>query len=366
VHHCLVDGVSGIELLLAVLDLVPNPEPTPPPAEPWQPKTPPNPMESWADAMFEQWNMNVRAFTEAQQNLLDPRGQFRAMTEFARAIEVALPAAFRRAAPMRWNKRIGGKRRVAWTEINFQEVRGIRSRLGGTVNDVVLTLLGGALGRYLRAHGTAVDGQSVRLMIPVNVRSENEKGALGNRVSMMLPEVPLGIANPADRLIAVRAEMERLKSQEQANAFETFARLSRNAPAAIHALAGMGGVPTGAANFICTNVPGPLIPLYCVGHRMLAHYPMVPLAADLGIGVGITSYDKALYLGVMADPEIIDDVEEIRRYVSEEFRLLKTLADVPDSNLPDFAAPRNGNGHSANGAGEPRVGDTQPQPVSTT
>lgn len=348
VHHCLVDGVSGIELLLAVLDLVPNPEPTPQPAEPWMPKAPPNPMESWADALFDQWNANVQAFNEAQQSLLDPRGQFRAMTEFARAMQVALPAAMRRATPARWNKRIGARRRASWTEMSFQEVRGIRSRLGGTVNDVVLTILGGALGRYMREHGASTDGASVRIMIPVNVRAESEKGALGNRVSMMLPNVPVGVTNPADRLVAVRTEMERLKSQEQASAFESFVRAARNAPAVFHALAGMGGVPSGASNLICTNVPGPLIPLYCVGHRMLAHYPMVPLAADMGIGVGITSYDKALYIGVMSDPEIIDDVATIQRYIDEEFRLLRTLADVPESDLPDIGA--RGNGHSSNGA----------------
>ena len=104
--------------------------------------------------------------------------------------------------------------------MNFQEVRGIRSKLGGTVNDVMLTILGGALGRYLREHGANTEGATLRFMIPVNVRDESEQGALGNRVSMMLPEIPIGIANPADRLTAVRAEMERLKSANQAGAFD--------------------------------------------------------------------------------------------------------------------------------------------------
>ncbi len=347
VHHCLVDGVSGIELLLAVLDLVPDPEPTPQPAEAWQPNEPPGPLESWADAVFEQWDGNLRAINEWQQSLLDPRGQFRAITEFTHALEVALPTAFRRPAPAIWNKRIGGQRRAAWTEMNFQEVRGIRSRLGGTVNDVVLTVLGGALGRYLKAQGAKTDGVKVRLMIPVNVRSEAEQGALGNRVSMMLPEISVGIANPAERLTAVREEMERLKSQDQANAFESFSRMAKNVPAAFHALAGMGGVPGGTVNLVCTNVPGPLIPLYAVGHRMVAHYPMVPLTSDLGIGAGITSFDKGLFLGIMSDPEIVEDVEEIKRYADEEFKLLRTLAGVEVSDLPDFTmAPHRTNGHS--------------------
>lgn len=349
VHHCLVDGVSGIELLLAVLDLVPDPQPVAPPAEPWQPAPPPSPLAAWSDAIFEQWREGIRSATEWQQNLLDPRGQFRALTEFQRAIEVALPNAFRRATPTPWNRPISGRRLGAETEMNFQEVRGIRSRLGGTVNDVILTILGGALGRYLKAHGITTDGVTVRLMIPVNVRSEDEKGALGNRVSMMLPQVPVGIANPADRLVAVRAEMERLKAQDQASSFETFTRLSRNVPAALHALAGMAGIPRGMVNLVCTNVPGPLIPLYCVGHRMLTHHPLVPLFADAGIGVGITSYDKALYIGIMSDPGIIDDVDRIAGFMADEFKLLKQIADVPDSDLPAFPQAPRTNGHATNG-----------------
>jgi hypothetical protein len=160
----------------------------------------------------------------------------------------------------------------------------------------------------------------------------------------------VGIPNPADRLLAVREQMEILKSDKQADAFEQFTRYSQNIPALFHALAGMGGVPAGNVNLVCTNVPGPLIPLYAVGHRMLAHYPMVPLAGDLGIGAGITSFDKGLYLGVMADPDACPDVREIQRYADEEFMLLRTLANVQPSDLPDIGLSRgngNGNGHGA-------------------
>jgi WS/DGAT/MGAT family acyltransferase len=344
VHHCMVDGVSGIELLLAVLDLTPNPEPTPPPAEEWKPQPLPNPAQSWNDAVTEGWAAGLRAFSEAQRNLLDARAQFRGMTDFSRAMQVTLPTAFRRPAQTNWNRRISRARRAAWTEMSFQEIRGIRSRLGGTVNDVVLTILGGALGRYLQEHGFETKDTRVRFMIPVNVRQESEKGALGNRVSMMLPEIPVGITSAADRLQAVRDEMERLKSSEQAGAFDAMRRFADNVPAAFHALAGLGGVPPGGANLVCTNVPGPLIPLFAVGHRMLAHYPLVPLAGDLGIGVGVTSYNKGLYLGVMSDPTLIDDVERIRDLIDDEFRVLRYMADVPVSDLPDFGVAPSANG----------------------
>lgn len=361
VHHCLVDGVSGIELLLAVLDLVPNPEPTPPPAEPWTPKELPEPAAAWADAVFEQWSHDLKAFSEWQQDLLDPRSQMRQMTELTRAMQVALPAALRQPAKTPWNKPISGNRAVAWTSMSFAEVRGIRGKAGGTVNDVMLTILGGALGRYLQSKGVKTDGMTLRLMIPVNVRKEDQKGALGNRVSMMLPEVPVGIPDPLARLKAVREEMDRLKSRNQADAFESLSRLSTNAPAVVHALAGMGGVPAGGANLVCTNVPGPMIPLYCVGHRMQQHYPLVPLAGDLGIGVGITSFDKHLFLGVMADPEIVPDVARIGEYCADEFRMLREMAGVAVSDLPDIGAPRSGNGH-ANGNG---AAPKSPEPAAT-
>ena len=349
VHHCLVDGVSGIELLLAVLDLTPNPDPPTPPEEPWQPEEIGSAVETWGDAIFDQWATSLRAWGDWQQTALDARAQMRRATDIARALQVTLPLALRPPFRAPWNKPIGGKRHVAWTEMSFQEVRRIRGVAGGTVNDVMLTLLGGALGRYLRAHGVKTDGATLRLMIPVNVRTEDQKGALGNRVSMMLPELPVGIEDPLARLAAVRDEMERRKSQGQSDAFDALSSLAENIPAAYHALGGLAGVPQGGVNLVCTNVPGPLIPLYSVGHRMLAHYPLVPLAGDLGLGVGITSFDKGLYVGFMADPQIIDDVDLIARYFAEEFGALRTAAGVPESDLPEIGLPPlNGNG--TNGA----------------
>ncbi len=352
VHHCLVDGVSGIELLLAVLDLTPNPEPPAPPPKAWQPRELAGPVEAWRDAMFDQWEAGLRAWTDWQETLLDARAQFRRMTELSHALQVAMPLALRQPRPAPWNKPVSGKRRVAWTDMSFTDVRAIRGALGGTVNDVMLTLLGGALGRYLEGHGVKTEGMRLRLQIPVNVRREDQKGALGNRVSMMLPEIPVGIADPVQRLRDVREETERLKTQGQANAFESLITLAENIPAAYHAIAGMGGVPRGALNLVCTNVPGPLIPLYSVGHRMLAHYPLVPLAGDLGIGVGITSFDKGLYVGIMSDPTIVDDVDVIARFFGEEFERLRAAAGVAASDLRDIgvARPSNGRAPAGNGA----------------
>jgi hypothetical protein len=171
---------------------------------------------------------------------------------------------------------------------------------------------------------------------------------------MMLPNVPVGIASPADRLVAVREETERLKSSNQSAAFETVLRYSENIPAAFYALAGINGVPPGGANLVCTNVPGPLIPLYSAGQRLMQSYPMLPLASDMGLGVAIMSYDKALYLGLTADPDVISDVDSIRSYIDEEFRLLRYVADVPVSDLPEFGESQETNGARARNGARPR------------
>ena len=335
VHHCMVDGVSGIELLMALLDLTPNPAPPVPPAKEWVPDPYPAPLASWADGMLESLNRGVLAFNDARRQALDPWGSFRRMIGFLRSLTGVLPSAMRLPSPTIWNRPVSRRRRFAFSTISFQEVRAIRAALGGTVNDVALTVLGGALGRYLDEHGVRTRGKKLRLMTPVSVRSDSEQGDLGNRVSMMLPEVPIGISDVVERLSAVRGEMGRMKSAEQGRFFDDIARQGENAPAAFHALAGMGGIPAGMVNLVCTNVPGPLIPLYGAGQRMLGMYPLLPLTGDLGLGVAITSYDKSLYFGIACDPAIVPDVDRISELLDEEFVTLRGAAGVPASDLPD-------------------------------
>jgi hypothetical protein len=275
------------------------------------------------------------ALTEWQRELVDPRRGLRLVSEISMAIRHGLDAAMQVPEPAIWNKPVGKDRKIAFVKMPFQEVRAIRSALGGTVNDVVLTILGGALGRYLKAHGQRVTDTRLRLMIPVNVRTEEQRGAMGNRVSMMLPQIPVGIDDPLARLTAIRTEMDALKAGDQGAAFDRLLGLIDNAPVAFSALAGRVGMLPGMINLACTNVPGPLIPLYGTGHRMLDFYPLLPLAGDLGLGVAIMSYDQSLYWGVSCDPKIVPDVDTIGRFIGEEFRALRETAGVPATDLPE-------------------------------
>lgn len=352
VHHCLVDGVSGVELTLVLLDVSPSPPPTPSPGH-WEPKPNPTRAGSWLEGVIDQVANGMIAATEWQRDLVDPRHALRLASDLSTALRHGLEAAMQWPTPAIWNKPVGKDRRLAFVKMPFQEVRAIRSSLGGTVNDVVLTILGGALGRYLKARGGPVADKSLRLMIPVNVRTEEQRGALGNRVSMMLPQIPVGIDDPIERFTAVRTTMDALKGSGQGAAFDRLLGLIEPAPAAFAALAGRVGLLPGMINLACTNVPGPLIPLYSTGHRMLDFYPMLPLAGDLGLGVAILSYDQSLHWGISCDPKLVPDVEAVGALVSEEFQTLRDAAGVPATDLPkeigahqlspsEIAAPRDG------------------------
>jgi WS/DGAT/MGAT family acyltransferase len=334
VHHCMIDGVSGVELALTTMDLTPEPTIVPPPKEPWQPAPLEGRVSAWNDAFFDQLLKNLRAFTELQENLLDPRRGFRWVTDMVRATGAAARTGIRLPSPAPWNRQVGTKRDAAYCSMPFQELRGIRSALGGTVNDIVLTILGGGLGRYLSARGQRQRRADLRIMIPVNVRRENEQAMLGNRVSMMMPAIPAGITDPSERLAAIRKQTERAKSANDAGSFDMLLGLADNAPAVFGALAGRGFLPPGMVNLVCTNVPGPQIPLYSAGHRMIMSYGLLPLVGDLGIGVAVGSYAGEFGITITCDPNIVPDVERMRDSIAEEFRTMRDLAGVAPANLP--------------------------------
>jgi len=254
---------------------------------------------------------------------------------------------------------------LACSEFSFAEIRGIRASCGGTVNDVVLTVLSGALGRYLEMHGESTQDRKVRILAPVNVRREDERGNLGNRVSMLLIEAPAGEHDPVTRLRTITETTEKLKRQNVASGTEILADLLGAVPPAIQSLAGlMPPPPNNLANLVCTNIPGPMIPLYSVGHRLQAHYPMMPLAWEMGVGCGVTSYDQKLYFGLMADPNAAPDVARLKEFLDQAFVELRSAAGVDRSDLPRVgAAPQPSRaggrrrGSAAHAAGERMAAD---------
>ena len=255
----------------------------------------------------------------------------------ARALETAVPYLQVPMVRAPFNKPLQGGRVVAFSEFSFQEIRQIRQSAGGTVNDVVLTVLGGALGRYFEMHGQTTERRMARILTPVNLRKDEEKETLGNRVSMLLVEVPVGISSPLERLNAVNARTTALKHQHVADGIETLSAALGGSPPIVQAALGLLPPPGNTlANMICTNVPGPMIPLFCVGRRMLGHYPLVPIAWEMGVGLGVTSYNQKLYFGYMGDAGVGKDVQRLKEFTDQAYVELRSAAGVEKSDLPQL------------------------------
>lgn len=336
VHHCLVDGVSGIELLMIMLDVSPQPAP-PPPAPEIEKKRPDSPFMRIVDALLDNASADIDRLAARSTMGLDIVGGETQVRSIARALETAVPYFQVPMARAPFNKPLTGGRALAFSEFSFQEIRQIRQAAGGTVNDVVLTVLGGALGRYFEMHGQTTKGRMARVLTPVNVRTDEEKTALGNRISMLLVEVPVGVSDPVERLSAVRARTEALKEQRVADGIETLSGVLGGSPPIVQAALGMLPVPPNTvAHLVCTNVPGPMIPLFCVGHRLLGHYPLVPIAWEMGVGLGVTSYNQKLYFGYMGDAGAGKDVQRLKEFTDQAYIELRSAAGVEKSDLPQL------------------------------
>lgn len=325
VHHCMVDGVSGIELLAAVTDPTrdaPTEEP-----RPYSPPPPPDPLTrsraAWS-AAIDAW---ATATADGIKRMMDPGRQMQEAQSIGRAVASATPALLQPAPSTPWNRPVGQKRTFDVIATPFAEIRAVRNVLGGTMNDVVLSTLAGGLGAYLRGVGQRTDGMELRAMVPVNVRPADGVGALGNQVSMYIAPLQVGIVDAKERHLATNARMTALKEAGQADGFSMLSRYSDAAPAWSSALAGLWTPQVQPLfNLVCTNVPGPQIPLYIAGRRLETLWPMLPLSMGLGMGVPLSSYNGVLYWSVWADPELVPDVEHLAACIHGAFEELKAAA----------------------------------------
>jgi diacylglycerol O-acyltransferase len=230
------------------------------------------------------------------------------------------------APPVPFNAPLSTRRQFAWATFAFQEIRAIRHTLGGTINDVVLAVVAGALGRYLRARGYRTEGVTLWAICPVSLRRADERGTLGNRVSVMVVPMCVGIDDPVARLAAERTAVEQLKAQDQAGAFFEMSEMGNAIPPAWQALAAQIEPPFTLINTASSNVPGPQIPLYLSGH-MLRHWcGLAPLGARMGLFNGIISYNQRLVISATVDPVLVPDVWTYAGHLSESFAELREAA----------------------------------------
>jgi diacylglycerol O-acyltransferase / wax synthase len=350
-HHALVDGVSGVELIKVMYDFRPDAPPPAPPANEWKPGPLPGVVERLLDAAHDVLGAQIdAAYDLARGAVRDPRMMAETAQQMIAGVRQLAPLGLDRIATTPWNGGLVTSRRsLAWLRNSFAEYRAIRGALGGTVNDVVLAVLSEGAARYLKHHGYSND-RPLRIGCPVNVRRREEMSDLGNRVSMMFPTLPAVPMDVADRLALVHEETTRLIRSGAPHALERLNSIAEAAPASLLALASRAGLtaveaaaavsqlanwaprpggwlmPAIGINFVATNVPGVQVPQYFCGHRCLDQIGLLPLGANLGYGVAILSYNGNLYLGMMAEPRMIPDIELMKAFVNDAFEELKATA----------------------------------------
>jgi WS/DGAT/MGAT family acyltransferase len=357
VHHCMVDGVSGVDLLKIILDISPEipalpPKPAAPPRQPQ-----PDPTRRLFDALLGGMQEGMNRWMEFQNGLLNLT---QALTDqAARAamqnISGEIPRLATPVTPLPFNRPCSGERRLVWNTFSFAEARAIRAALGGTVNDVVLTALSGAVSRYVAAHGQQTAGRNLRVMVPVSLRQEDQRGALGNLVSILPVEIPLDQPDPVERFRFINQKTTAMKSGRVAEGLNLFSALMGILPAPVQSLVGAlstPNIPLPPFNMVSTNVPGPQVPLYAMGKRMIAYYPYVPVGFSVGCGCAIMSYDQHLYFGLTADVQAMPDVERLREFLSESFAELRQAAGVEEikPQAMKAGAARGGRSRKSGGA----------------
>ena len=340
-HHALVDGISGVDIVTVLFDLSPDPSKPPEPERRWLPAPTPSRTQLLSEALLE------RAIvpTEIARSV---RAIFRAPRQIAGSVRDSLVgvgamawAGMNPAPPSPYNCSIGPHRRFTWVRTDLADIKAIKNSLGGTVNDVVLATVSGALGRHLHRRGETLSGRELKAMVPVSVRAEEDRGALGNQVAAMMAPLPVWCEEPAQRLEIVSESMAGLKDSGQAVGAQVLTQLSGFAPPTIMTQASRLMARQRMFNVVVTNVPGPQMPLYLMGHELRDLFPMVPLARNQALGIAIMSYNGKMNFGLVGDYDAMHDLDDLADDFGASLAALADAAGVaPTSERAPRAKPR--------------------------
>jgi diacylglycerol O-acyltransferase / wax synthase len=321
-HHALVDGVSGVDVATVLLDFTPEPTYLEPPR--WIVEPPPSPGRLLVDTWYERTTepaeiaRTVRRVVRTPQRTLERTGQLgRALGTLVDRNSIAPRTSL--------NVSVGRRRRFEGVQISLDDVKSIRKSLGGTINDVVLAGVSGGLRRLLESRGDDLD-LTMKALCPVSVRDDSQRMQLGNRVSAMFVDLPVGEPDPVERLRKIRSTTEDLKEREQAVGAAFLVDLTQFAAPTLLGLAARVAHRQPFFNVVITNVPGPQVPLYSMGARMLEAYPVVPLTRNLALGIAILSYCGQLHFGLYVDADAVADVAVFAAGLEDAFAELTKIA----------------------------------------
>jgi WS/DGAT/MGAT family acyltransferase len=309
-HHAMIDGVSGVDIGTVIFDVTENPEPIAQ-TEEWKPDPQPSSVDllkrsasELASTPVHLGERLIKAIRRPESVLDRISDQAEGLSEVARAFADSAPE-----VPL--NVEIGPHRRIAWARADLADLKKVKDAFATTVNDVVLAIVAGSVREWLIGRGVPTDELELRAMVPVSVRGEDERGHLGNKLATMRAPLPVYEADPVKRLEIVSAAMDGLKQSKQALGAEVIARLNDFAPPTLLAQAARLTFSTRLFNLLVTNVPGPQMPLYVLGHKLTEAFPIAFLAKNHALAVAVMSYNGRVQIALLGDYDAMPDIQFI-------------------------------------------------------
>ena len=326
-HHALVDGVAGVDIATVLFDLKPVPQPTEPDHE-WVPSPEPSGATLLAKDAEGVLSAPIRLARRIEQAVEHPESALGQASESLRALsEVGWN--FANPAPETpLNVEIGSHRRFEWVRADLAQFKRIKNVFGGTVNDVVLAVVTGALREWLRKRGVRTEGLELRAQVPVSIRADDEHGHLGNKIAAVRGPLPVYVEDPVQRLALVRKGMDGIKQSKQALGAEVISRMNDFAPPTLLAQAARINFSTRLFNLVVTNVPGPQVPMYVLGRELQDIFPVGFLPPNQALFVAIMSYNGSVNFGLLADFDTIGDVAEIGAGIERSLAELLEIAEA--------------------------------------
>jgi len=331
-HHCLSDGIAGVGIMNVLLDASPEVSRLAKKKIKFHVPSPPDPLTSLTTGFVDSYSDFVKRILSAMADLLSmaeraaANGANPASQEFVNLF----PEITAFTERLRFNVLYRGPQKFACTEVPLEEVKAIRRKSGTSVNDVVLALVTATIRRYCELHGDSVRKKLLRIMVPVNLRGNNDRSELGNRISLVPVTIPLDIRQPRKLLAAVHKRTEFLKRSHAAELVSLAGGLIGMFPTSVQGLAGpiASQLPITPFNLVCTNVPGPQFPLYLLGHKMLRWYPYVPVGGEMAVNCAILSYNGTVYFGFSGDAHAAPDLRRMETLLKESFTELRDAGGI--------------------------------------
>jgi diacylglycerol O-acyltransferase / wax synthase len=312
-HHALVDGVAGVDLATVLFDAEPVPRAAPHEGEPWVPAAEPSAAQLAARGIKGLVRTPFELGGKALNAAAHPNRSLEVAREAIEGVGEVAWAGLNPAPETPLNVPIGPHRRFVFVRHDLADFKRVKDALGGTVNDVVLAVVAGALRQWLRSRGVRTEGVELRALVPVSIRAEDQHHTMGNRIAAMRGPLPVYVEDPVARLAVVREAMNGLKDSKQAVGAEVLAGVQSFAPPTVLAQASRINFSTRLFNLIVTNVPGPQFPLYLLGRQLQDLFPIAFLPRDHAIAIAIMSYNGGMDFGLLGDYDAMPDLDELGR-----------------------------------------------------